>query len=262
MRASTVSPTEAGANAASPDYRASPIERHVGDSTGATMKTTLKPDDGLDTMISHLRHELRSPVAAALVHLAVLERGLSSMEGAGKLLGNLEHARRGLSSLDRLVNRTLEAYHRGAISLHREQVDVEHLIGEVLDRVGTDNPTAAAQIEYSLPPGMVAHLDPTVLEEIVANLLSNALKCGEGKPTRLGDERAPGGVRLLVRDLGSGLPLDGKKAIFSVPPRTSGRSVPGLGLWIVGKMVEAHGGRISVDCPPEGGTLFDVFLPE
>jgi len=226
------------------------------------MKTTLEADDGMDTMISHLRHELRSPVAAALVHLAVLERGLSSLEGAGKLLGNLEQARRGLSSLDRLVNRTLEAYHRGGIALHREQVDVEHLIGEVLDRVGADNPAAVEQIKYSLPPGMVAYLDPTVVEEILANLLSNALKFGEGKPIRLVVERAPGGVHLMVRDLGSGLPLDAHKPIFSVPPRTSGRSLPGLGLWIVGKMVEAHAGHISVDCPPDGGTQFDIFLPE
>ena len=226
------------------------------------MKTTLKADDGLDTMISHLRHELRSPVAAALVHLAVLERGLSSLAGADKLRGNLEQARRGLSSLDRLVNRTLEAYHQGAISLHRERVDLEHLIEEVLDRVGADNPAAAPQIEYSLPPGMAAQLDRTVVEEILVNLLSNALKFGEGKPIRLAVEKAPGGVRLLVRDLGSGLPLDGRQPIFSVPPRTPDRSIPGLGLWIVGKMVEAHAGRISVDCPPGGGTLFDVVLPE
>src|SRR5437762_3113594 len=103
------------------------------------MKTTLKAEDGLDTMISHLRHELRTPVAAALMHLALVERTASALEGGGRLLGNVDQARRALSSLDRLMDRTLDSYRQGGISLRREQVHLDRLIVEVLDRIGATN---------------------------------------------------------------------------------------------------------------------------
>jgi signal transduction histidine kinase len=221
------------------------------------MKTALKPDSGLDTMISHLRHELRSPVAAALMHLAVVERTASALEGSGRLLNSVEQARRALASLDRLMDRTFDAYRKGGVALRREQVDLDRLIIEVIDRVGATNPGATGQILRSGAAGTVAYVDPTAVEEILANLLNNAIKFGEGKPIRVMVERPPNGIRLMVRDE--------RSAIEVYPPAgdSSGRVVPamGLGLWIVGKIVEAHAGHITVDNPPDGGTLFDVFLP-
>jgi signal transduction histidine kinase len=228
------------------------------------MKTTLQPDNGLDTLIRHLRHELRTPVAAALMHLAILERTVGELEGGARLMGNVDQARRALSSLDRLVDRTLDSYRRGAILLRREQVDLDRLIVEVLDRIGASNPAATRQISCKSPSGMVAYLDPTAVEEILANLLTNAIKFGEGKPVQLIVERPPDGVRLKVRDLGRGIQLrPGDPAVLAHARESSHRAVPGmgLGLWIVGRMVEAHAGHITVDTPPDGGTLFDVFLP-
>jgi signal transduction histidine kinase len=224
------------------------------------MKTTLKSDSGLDTMISHLRHELRTPVAAALMHLSVVERVASQMDGGARLLTSLEQARRALSSLDRLMDRTLDAQRRDDLSLRREQVDLDRLIVEVLDRIGATNPAASGQIRCTGAPGMVAYLDPKAVEEILANLLNNAIKFGEGKPIRLEVERPPNGVRLMVRDQGSAIRLMPSAAQAH---GDSARAVPGmgLGLWIVGKIVEAHAGHITVDTPPDGGTLFDVFLP-
>jgi len=226
------------------------------------MKTTLKPDSGLDTMISHLRHELRSPVAAALMHLSVVERVASQIDGGARLLTSLEQARRALSSLDRLMDRTLDAHRREDLSLRREQVDLDRLIVEVLDRIGASNPAASGQIRCTGAPGMVAYLDPKAVEEILANLLNNAIRFGEGKPIRLEVERPPNGVRLMVRDQGSAIRLMPSAAQAHGDEPSSGRAVPGgLGLWIVGKIVEAHAGHITVDTPPDGGTLFDVFLP-
>jgi signal transduction histidine kinase len=227
------------------------------------MKTTLQTDSGVDTMISHLRHELRSPVAAALMHLSVVERVASEIEGGGRLLKSLELARRALSSLDRLMDRTLDAHRRGDISLRREPVDLDRLIEEVLDRIGATNPAASEQIRCSAAPGMVAYLDRKAVEEILANLLNNAIKFGEGKPIRLMVERPPNGVRLMVRDEGSAVRLHPAAIPAQGADASAGRSVPGLGLglWIVGKIVEAHAGHITVDTPPDGGTQFDVFLP-
>jgi signal transduction histidine kinase len=227
------------------------------------MKTTLHPDSGVDAMIRHLRHELRSPVAAALMHLAVAERTASALEGAERTLRSLEQARRALSSLDRLMDRTLDGYRSGGISVRRERVELDRLIEEVLGRIGATNPAATGQIRTSGASGLVAYLDPKAVEEILANLLDNAIKFGEGKPIRLMVERPPDGVRLMVRDHGSAVPLHPSATHAEEDDAASARAVPGmgLGLWIVGRIVEAHAGRITVDAPPDGGTLFDVFLP-
>jgi signal transduction histidine kinase len=225
------------------------------------MKTTLEPDPRLDAMVSHLRHELRSPVAAALLHLSLLERTANDLEGGGRLLHSLRQAQHALSSLDRLVDRTLDSYHRAGIALQREPVHLDRLIVEVLGRIGATNPAASEQIRCSDVPGTVAFLDPAAVEEILSSLLNTAIKFGEGRPIRLLVERPPDGVRLMVRDQGSAIQL--APAPSAEECDWSRRPIPtmGLGLWMVGKMVEAHAGHITVDTPPEGGTLYDVFLP-
>jgi signal transduction histidine kinase len=229
------------------------------------MKTTLPPGPaGLDALIGCLGHELRSPVAAALLHLGAAEQMVSGLDHAGEALSSVTHARQALATLDRFIDRTLEVYRRGKISLHRERIDLGRLIAQVLDGIWATSPAARSQITVTGAEGAVGWLDRTAVEEILSNLLSNAVKFGEGKPVHLAVDRQPDGVRLLVRDRGAGIELDEQAQVFEPFVRGSS-TVPvpglGLGLWIVRQMVQAHGGRITVDSRPGEGTLFDVYLP-
>jgi signal transduction histidine kinase len=231
------------------------------------MKRTLTPHTaGLDLLIQHLGHELRAPLVAALVHLGGLERTIGALRatGASEALTSLAQMRQALTTLDRFIDRTLEVYRRGRVTVARERVELGPLVAAVVDRLEAASPGARSQIGVSVPDGAEARLDRTAVDEILGNLLSNALKFGQGKPIRVVVERQPDGVRLLVRDLGAGIELGPEIDLFDAFTRgAASRSIPGLGLglWIVRQMVEAHEGRISVDTWPGEGTLFDVFLP-
>jgi signal transduction histidine kinase len=103
------------------------------------------------------------------------------------------------------------------------------------------------------------------LEQIVTNLLSNALKYGEGRPVRLRlEEQGPGQVMLSVRDAGIGMDASVLGRIFGRFERGhSGRHYPGLGLglYITRQVVTALEGTISVESSPGQGSLFTVVLP-
>jgi len=108
------------------------------------------------------------------------------------------------------------------------------------------------------------HWDRLRLEQVVTNLLTNAIKYGAGKPIDVAVERAPSLARLTVRDQGIGISAEDQARIFqrferAVSTRHFGGF--GLGLWISKNLVEAHGGRIHVVSQPGAGATFTVELP-
>jgi len=106
--------------------------------------------------------------------------------------------------------------------------------------------------------------DPMRLDQVVENLLSNAIKYGARGRIEVrvdGDEKV---ARLMVRDEGIGIPPDAQARIFqrferAVPASDYGGF--GLGLWIVHRIVAAHGGELRVDSEPGRGSAFHVALP-
>jgi signal transduction histidine kinase len=102
------------------------------------------------------------------------------------------------------------------------------------------------------------------LEQVVGNLLANAMKYGAGKPVELHLEQDDGKVRLKVRDFGIGIAKEDRERIFerferAVSVRHYGGF--GLGLWIVREIVQALGGAIDVESTPGQGSTFTVTLP-
>jgi two-component system sensor kinase FixL len=102
------------------------------------------------------------------------------------------------------------------------------------------------------------------LEQVLRNLLSNALKYGEGKPVEISIEGRDANVRLVVRDQGIGIDSPDLQRIFD----PFERAAPiehfgglGLGLYIVRHIVEAHGGTIEVSSKPGAGARFMISLP-
>ena len=111
---------------------------------------------------------------------------------------------------------------------------------------------------------MVGSWDRTRIDQIVTNLLGNAIKYGGGKPVEVAVERRDGSAVLVVRDQGIGIAAESHARIFEWFERaanTKPASGLGLGLWIAQRMAEAHGGRIAVDSAPGAGSTFTVTLP-
>ena len=108
-------------------------------------------------------------------------------------------------------------------------------------------------------------LGPQSYDQVITNFVGNALKYGRGAPVAVSVSASTSGhLRLMVRDEGPGIPSEHQERIFGQFERaTSSQNVPGmgLGLWLVRRIVAAHGGTITLDSNPGQGATFSVILP-
>jgi signal transduction histidine kinase len=115
-----------------------------------------------------------------------------------------------------------------------------------------------------LDEALLGRCDGARMDQVVGNLLTNAIKYGKGMPIDLTLTRLPGRARIEVRDRGIGIPQEDQSRIFdrferAVSVRHYGGL--GLGLWLVRQIVEAHGGSVGVESAPGQGATFCVELP-
>jgi len=215
-----------------------------------------------------IAHELRNPLA---VIQARLEAILDNVNPATP--ENIEVVLEQSRLLNRLVDdlRTLALADAGELDLHRTEVDLAALLRRV-SRNHADQAQAKG-VDFHFDAGEAKEIkvsvDPFRLEQVVVNLLSNALRhaprSGEVILKVSAGEDA-GAARIEVLDNGEGIPEEAMENVFVRFYRgDKGRSRQvggtGLGLAIARKLVEAHGGTISAGNRPEGGAIFSVEIP-
>jgi two-component system OmpR family sensor kinase len=215
-----------------------------------------------DTLLHAVSHDLRGPIAAILGSADLLDRrsgmGLSEAEVDELIAGTRVSGRK----LNRLVEDLLdlERLDRGVVEPERTATDLGALAARVIAEA-----TYADRHPIRLEPGEVVRIevDEGKVDRIVENLLSNAVKhTPPGTAIHVRVERSPGGALLSVEDEGPGVPDDVKVSIFDAFRQGSGvRSGSGIGLSLVAKFAELHGGRAWVEDRPGGGAAFRVFLP-
>ena len=152
----------------------------------------------------------------------------------------------------------------GRLSLAREEADLAALVREVAARFAEEASDAGCALTCDAPGPVRAALDASRIEQVLSNLLSNALKYGHGEPVHVALTTAGGLARLTVADRGIGIdPADQARIFGRFERAVSGRhySGIGLGLWIVHQIVAGHGGRIEVKSAPGAGSTFTVELP-
>ena len=176
-------------------------------------------------------------------------------------------AERQVDRLGHLVRELLDVSRlaEGRLRLEPAPMDLTELAHEVLQRFEPEAASAGAPLTLERDGVVCGHWDRSRLDQVLTNLVSNALKYGGGRPVALRvAPRADGGARLWVRDEGIGIPLSQQGRLFQRFERASGSermSGLGLGLWIARQMVEAHGGRIHLHSQAGAGTTVCVELP-
>jgi signal transduction histidine kinase len=152
----------------------------------------------------------------------------------------------------------------GHLSLELAQTDVTALVREVVQRFTPDAAAASCTLTLRLDTPAVGLLDATRLDQIVTNLIANALKYGAGSPVEVAVEADEQVIRLHVRDHGIGISPRDQERIFLRFERAADErqyAGAGLGLWITSELVKALGGRISLHSVPGKGAAFTVVLP-
>jgi signal transduction histidine kinase len=224
-----------------------------------------------DEFLGVASHELKTPLTPLQLKVQALQRRVSAEPDAllpaqqvGQVLSAVSAQTRKLSLL---VNGLLDVSRVGAgkLELHRAPVDLGPLVLEVAHAFESEASKACCPLRVLLPGSpVVGHWDALRLEQVVTNLLANALKYGAGHPVTLEVAAEDGHALLRVQDQGIGISTEAQARIFEKFERAvSDRHYGGLGLglYITREIVRALGGDISVHSAPGKGALFRVTLP-
>jgi PAS domain S-box-containing protein len=222
-----------------------------------------------DDFLSIAGHELRTPLAALNLQIDLLARQASRIandEAAEQLVGRAHKTTLQIRRLETLVNQLLDVSRisAGPIALERALVDLGNVVSDVGERFKEHARRVGSELRLVLEPSVAGNWDALRIEQVITNLLSNALKYGASKPVEVTLERQDRGARLQVRDHGIGIDAASRERIFgrferAVSDRHYGGL--GLGLWISQQIVIAHGGSIACASEVGQGTTFTVDLP-
>ncbi|WP_164016796.1 PAS domain S-box protein [Pyxidicoccus trucidator] len=222
-----------------------------------------------DEFLSIASHELKTPLTSMKLRAQQMERTLSRPHDgpqlAEKVSGMLEVFDEQLKRLAHLVEHLLDVSRidESRLALRVDELDLGELARGVLAHLTEQLEKTGCALELVAPEPVVGRWDRLRLEQVLLNLLTNAMKYGAGRPIRVEVTRQGDKALLLVADHGVGIPLESQARIFERFERAASRNYGGLGLglFITRQLVEAHGGRIRVESEPGQGAAFIVELP-
>jgi signal transduction histidine kinase len=219
-------------------------------------------------LIATVAHELRSPLTSVKGFTAtLLAKWERFTEDQKKLM--LETVDADANRVTRLIAELLDISRidSGRLEVRRQPVDIAAAVQRHVDgHVAAGQAADRFRINVREPlPALWA--DPDKVDQVLGNLLENAVRHGEGTvtidvaPSSTARERADAGTAVTVSDEGPGIPEESMARVFTRFWRGSKRGGTGLGLYIVKGIVEAHGGVIAVGRAPGGGAEFRFVLP-
>lgn len=221
-----------------------------------------------DSILANISHEFRTPLAAQIASLELLQGNLHDMprEQLEELVASL---RRGSLRLTRLIDNLLESVRieSGQLSIRQQHVEIGEVVHDAVELVGSlftqRGQVLAVDVAEDLP-SIVG--DAPRLTQVFVNLLANANKFSpEGSTVRIAAVRQDDAIVTTVDDAGPGVTESERGSIFERYYRASDQEPEprglGLGLWIVKSIVERHGGRVEAGRSETGLTRFTVTLP-
>jgi PAS domain S-box-containing protein len=220
--------------------------------------------DVRDNFLSIASHELKTPLTSLKLYIDALLR-TAGPGGDERLRGRLQTILRQSDRMNRLINDMLDVSRITAGRLHFEvePTDLAEVVAEVAANIQPDCERVGSTLAVAVEP-VQGMWDRFRLDQIVTNLLTNAVKFGGGRPIEVSLTRDQEVARLVVRDYGQGIAPEDQGRLFQRFSRlVSSRHFGGfgLGLWIVQQIVQAMGGHISLKSGVGEGATFTVVLP-
>jgi len=214
--------------------------------------------------VGHVSYQLRTPLTTITGYSDFLQNG-----GAGEMNDKQSEFVFAIQSaseeLAKIIDDILDiaAIEANVLDLDLGDVDLYQMLNQALDYVATKSDDTHVSLELKCPENIgVIRADETRLKQIVHNLMSNALRFTKpGGLILLACERAPGGgVIISVKDDGVGIPTDRQSQVFD--SFESSRGGAGLGLALVQRFVERHGGWVELESVEGEGTHVSCYLPD
>lgn len=220
-----------------------------------------------DDFLAVAAHELRTPLTSLLLQVQLLGRTLrrepfDAAAGWHHVSAAENNARRLAGLVDRLLDVSRLAQHRMPIRL--EDIDLVPLLRRVLAALANDVEAGGCTLEATMPESVTGCWDGARIEQVLTNLMSNAIKFGAGKPIEVALTATATQAQLTIRDHGIGISREDQARIFgrferAVSTRHFGGL--GLGLYVSAHILRAHHGALRVDSEPGQGACFTVELP-
>ncbi len=236
-------------------------------STQAELENAVRMRDDFMSIVSH---ELKTPLNTLILEVQLrklqLARGNFAAFSEDRLRNMVEKDERQVQSLIRLIDDMLDVsrIRTGKLSIRPSRIDLAELVAHVLESFAAQMEGRGCTLQLQQAESVVGVWDAFRIEQVVANLLTNAMRYGAGNPVQVSVGPCAEGARIEVRDHGIGIKPESLARIFCQFERAEGSESSaglGLGLFIAEQIVKAHGGRIQVESEEGQGALFRVTLP-
>ncbi len=220
-----------------------------------------------DEFLSIVSHELKTPLTSLALQMQLLSLSAAKEEGVAK---GIDLSKRQIMRLTALVEDLIEVStsEGGRVRLDCQNFDLVELVREVIERVGSQAASAGCEIRLVAPDQLTGRWDRFRIDQVLVNLLTNAVKYGAGKPIEIDVSRGSEGgldqAEVQVTDHGIGIQEVDLERVFKRYERAvSSKNYGGLGLglYIARQIAELHGGVIEVDSRPGEGATFRLKLP-
>ena len=217
--------------------------------------------------VANVSHELRTPLSLIKGYVETLIDGAKdNPEVQTKFLQIIEkHADRLAFLIEDLL--LLSKLDSGQVAMNFQRLEIGPIIDQVMEDLGAKADDRRVTLVNSFPPETVARADGDRLQQVLFNLVDNAIKYGkpDGR-VEVGGGPVEGGVSVFVRDDGPGIPPEARERIFERfyrvdKARSRDQGGTGLGLSIVKHIIQAHGGEVRVESELGQGTTFRFTLP-
>lgn len=224
-----------------------------------------------DVFLAIAAHELRNPMTPMMGRIFMLKRALEHQELSPEQI---------VKALDKIEMLMAAFLKRATTLLDVSRINSDHLFvdcvaldlcSELSAIIATTQPMAdyaGSELVVDIPfTKLVVKAERMALEQIFENLISNAVKYGNGKPVAIRVGLGPSAEKAVisVSDQGEGISADGQSRIFERFERAvaPGRDISGfgVGLWVTKQLCDAMGGSIEVRSTPGKGSTFDIILP-
>ncbi|AZZ36647.1 hypothetical protein CIK05_07540 [Bdellovibrio sp. qaytius] len=226
-----------------------------------------------DDFISIAAHELRTPLTSISLQNQLIGKLLPTLDlsaGFQKITTLTQNCQMQIERLSKLVENLLDVTRvtTGRFVLDKTEVNLSELVVRIHKGLEAESNKSKCRVDLNLEPELIGYWDAARIEQVLVNLVSNAMKFGAGEPidvsTRIASNSDGKFAVLKVKDQGMGISQEDQARLFNRFERAvsiNSFGGLGLGLYISKQIATAHGGRIRVESEPGQGASFIVELP-